>query len=91
MDVYSLVIAILTKLLTTAGLNDFWLKEVLSLVEKLVTPACIAALEEEARAFLCTELRRVATANPSSVITAEIVAALCSLIGCPQSPPLAPA
>ena len=86
MDVYALVLAFITKLIATTGLSEFWQKELLSLIEKAITPACIAALENEAKAFLCTELRRVATANPSSLITAEVVAGLCSLIGCPAAP-----
>ena len=81
MDIAAWVLKLLTGLLARTGLPTWIVDGVLAAIAKALTPECLAHIEEHVKELICSQLRRLETANPNE-FTKEVVDSLCSVIGC---------
>ena len=76
MDFYDVFIGTLRKLLESASVPQWLTDTILKTVEAVLPEEKAVEIENDLKAFLATQLLKVADANPSSVLTEEVVAYL---------------
>jgi len=81
MDVYSWLFMLIGKLLADAGLPAWLAEVVITALKSVLTPEKLCAVESEVRDLFAMELRKLEAANPNSVLTTELVDAICILLG----------
>lgn len=76
MDFYDVFIRTLKRLLESSSVPDWLTDTIIKTVEAVLPEEKAAEIENDLKQYLATQLLKVADANPSSVLTEEVVAYL---------------
>ena len=76
MEFYAVFIRTLKRLLESSSVPDWLTDTIIKTVEAVLPEEKAAEIENDLKQYLATQLLKVADANPSSVLTEEVVAYL---------------
>jgi hypothetical protein len=82
-QVYAWIMQLLTTLLQLSPLPPVVQGWILKGVQLAFTPACVSHLEAEAKVFVWSQLQAVIKANPSSLITTEVLTEIAKVLSGP--------
>lgn len=85
MDFYSWFFDLVTKLLADSSVPVWLADTIVTAFKAVLTEEKLCAMETEVRDLFAQELRKLEAGNPNSVLTADIVDAICVLLAAAKS------